>query len=53
MRILLAEDSVVARKLPQGTLTASGYEVVLAEDGRRPGGPFRGRTLRAPPSSTG
>jgi two-component system, cell cycle response regulator len=33
VKILLAEDSAFARQLLQGTLTAGGYEVVLAEDG--------------------
>jgi two-component system, cell cycle response regulator len=33
VKILLAEDSVFARQLLRDTLAASGYEVVLAEDG--------------------
>ncbi len=35
MKILLAEDSLFARQLLRDTLVASGYEVVLAEDGER------------------
>ena len=35
MRVLIAEDSVVARKLLERNLQQMGYEVVAAEDGTR------------------
>jgi diguanylate cyclase (GGDEF)-like protein len=35
MKILLAEDDAVSRKMMQRTLQSFGYEVVLAEDGRK------------------
>jgi sigma-B regulation protein RsbU (phosphoserine phosphatase) len=35
MRILVAEDDTILRRLLEATLTRSGYEVVLAEDGRK------------------
>ena len=35
MRILIAEDDPILRRLLEATLSRSGYEVVLAEDGGR------------------
>lgn len=35
MRILVAEDDPILRRLLEATLSKSGYEVVLAEDGGR------------------
>lgn len=35
MRILIAEDDLVSRRLVEATLTRSGYDVVSAEDGTR------------------
>ena len=53
MKILIAEDDPVSRRLLQATLEKFGYEVVGAADGAEAWTPYSVTTLPSWPFSTG
>ena len=46
MRVLIADDSAISRTLLRATLQRWGYDVVVAEDGKKPGKSCQAKSRR-------